>query len=59
MVLESSLDSKTLIGEIHRGLTAGTLELTDSKGKIVIVPTGAVAFVEVGTEENRRVGFIP
>jgi len=39
-------------------LADGTLELTDSKGRIIIVPSGAVAFVEIGTEENRRVGFI-
>jgi hypothetical protein len=47
-----------LIGAVNRGLADGTLELTDSKGRIIIVPSGAVAFVEIGTEENRRVGFI-
>jgi hypothetical protein len=56
--LDSSLDSKALINEINRGLADGTLELTDSRGRIVIVPAPAVAFVEIGNEETRRVGFI-
>ena len=32
--------------------------LSDSKGKTFIVPTAALAYVEVGSEENRRVGFV-
>lgn len=58
ITLESNLDSKSLIGAVNRGLADGTLELTDSKGRIIIVPSAAVAFVEIGSEENRRVGFI-
>lgn len=33
-------------------------ELTDDKGNIFIIPTAGVAYVEVGTEESRRVGFV-
>jgi len=32
--------------------------LSDSKGKTFIVPTASLAYVEVGSEENRRVGFV-
>ncbi len=56
--LDSSLETKALINEINRGLADGTLELTDNRGRIVIVPASAVAFVEIGNEETRRVGFI-
>lgn len=31
---------------------------TDSRGSSYIVPTAALAYVEVGTEESRRVGFV-
>ena len=35
-----------------------TLKLVDDKGRIFIVPTDALAYVEIGAEEARRVGFI-
>ncbi len=34
------------------------LSLTDDKGKIYIVPTASLAYVEVGSEESRRIGFV-
>jgi hypothetical protein len=34
------------------------LKLTDNKGKLYIVPTAGIAYVEVGTEESRRIGFV-
>lgn len=33
------------------------LELTDAKGRRVIVPTSSLAFVELGAETKARVGF--
>lgn len=39
---------------------AGTdpvLSLTDDKGSRVLIPAGKIAYVEVGSAENRRVGF--
>ena len=37
---------------------AKVLKLTDDKGRIYVVPTEALAYVEIGAEETRRVGFI-
>jgi hypothetical protein len=37
---------------------AKTLKLVDDKGRVFIVPTDALAYVEIGAEEARRVGFI-
>jgi hypothetical protein len=37
---------------------SGYLKLNDSKGSIYIVPTSGLAYVELGTEESRRVGFV-
>lgn len=34
------------------------VKLTDDKGKLYIVPTAALAYLEVGSEESRRVGFV-
>jgi hypothetical protein len=49
--LESELSSQLASG-------AGTLRLTDRKGKLVIVATANIAYVEIGTAENeRRIGF--
>ena len=33
------------------------VKLADDKGSIYIVPTESLAYVEVGTEESRRIGF--
>jgi hypothetical protein len=34
------------------------VKLADDKGKVYIVPTVALAYLEVGSEESRRVGFV-
>jgi hypothetical protein len=34
------------------------VKLADSKGKIYLVPTVSLAYVEVGSETSRRVGFV-
>jgi len=37
---------------------ASHLTFTDVKGNSYIVPTANLAFIELGTEESRRVGFV-
>ncbi|RZI78820.1 MAG: DUF3107 domain-containing protein [Microbacterium sp.] len=41
-------------------LDAGTshLSFTDARGNSYVVPTAAITFVEVGTDQSRRVGFV-
>lgn len=34
------------------------IKLSDDKGKVYIVPTASFSYLEVGTEESRRVGFV-
>ncbi|PJJ71614.1 uncharacterized protein DUF3107 [Diaminobutyricimonas aerilata] len=34
------------------------LKLSDDKGRIYIVPTASLGYVEVGAEESRRIGFV-
>lgn len=57
---ESAQSAEELIEQIQAGLGSGTgiLKLTDDKGRAYIVPTAGIAYVEVGTEESRRIGFV-
>ena len=34
------------------------VSLKDDKGNLYIVPTAALAYLEVGSEESRRIGFV-
>ncbi|MEI7419767.1 MAG: DUF3107 domain-containing protein [Actinomycetes bacterium] len=61
---EIAFESKQSASEIEKavelalGSDAKHLKLVDDKGRIFIVPTAALAYVEIGAEEARRVGFI-
>lgn len=45
--IASALDSK-----------AAYVTLADAKGATYVIPTAGIAFVEVGTDQSRRVGFV-
>ncbi|CAN5591802.1 DUF3107 domain-containing protein [soil metagenome] len=34
------------------------VKLSDDKGKVYIVPTASLSYIEVGSEESRRIGFV-
>ncbi|MFB2556612.1 DUF3107 domain-containing protein [Herbiconiux liangxiaofengii] len=34
------------------------VSLKDDKGKLYLVPVAALTYVEIGSEESRRVGFV-
>lgn len=34
------------------------VKLSDDKGKVYIVPTASFSYIEVGSEESRRIGFV-
>lgn len=57
---ESSLSPKDLTSTISQAIKSGEplVELSDDKGKTILVPTNSIAFVEIGAEAGRRVGFI-
>jgi hypothetical protein len=38
--------------------TAPFLKLSDDAGKVYLVPSATLAFVEIGDEKVRRVGFV-
>jgi len=45
---------------ITQALDSGATQvtLTDAKGNSYIVPTAGIAYVELGTEDVRKVGFV-
>ena len=57
---ESSESADVLKKSISAALDAGATHLTftDTKGDSYIVPTAGLAYIELGTEEARRVGFV-
>ncbi|WP_026549907.1 DUF3107 domain-containing protein [Arthrobacter sp. Br18] len=58
IVLESSETAEAIAEIASKAITGGTeLRLTDSKGRQVIVPASVLGYVEIGAEEQRRVGF--
>ena len=55
---ESDQDAKTITALVDEALGGSLLKLTDSKGRQILVPSANIAYVEIGVEEGRRVGFI-
>jgi hypothetical protein len=55
--LESDLATTAVKKIVAEAFAGPLLELTDTKGRLVVVPTAAIAYIEIGTEEKRRVGF--
>jgi hypothetical protein len=60
---ELVLEMNKTVEEISAGLqqalgtTGGVLDLTDERGRRVLVPGDKIAFIEIGEPEVRRVGF--
>jgi hypothetical protein len=58
IVLESAQDAETVAKVVGEAINGGSeLRLKDDKGRVIIVPGNALAYVEIGAEEVRRVGF--
>ncbi|NQV92561.1 MAG: DUF3107 domain-containing protein [Candidatus Aquiluna sp.] len=57
---ESALSAKDLMAKVKKAIEASepVLELSDEKGSIILIPTSSIAYVEIGAEETRRVGFL-
>ncbi len=57
---ESAQSADAVAKAVSTALESGqsAVSFADVKGHTYIVPTAGIAFVEVGTEESRRVGFV-
>ena len=58
LVVESDQTSEEIAEAVATALAGKpVLELRDSRGRRLLVPTGTIGYVEIGSEETRRVGF--
>ncbi|HEX8495909.1 MAG TPA: DUF3107 domain-containing protein [Actinomycetales bacterium] len=58
IVLDSSQTADEVAALVDAAVSAGgTLKLTDSGGRVVVVPTTVLGYVEAGGSPERKVGF--
>lgn len=61
---ELGFETALTAAEVETAVTAAlagqsaSLRLSDAKGNVFVVPAAALAYVEIGSEESRRVGFV-
>lgn len=61
---EIGLESSQTAAEVEKVLAdaiasnASFLSIADEKGKRFLIPTAGIAYIELGAEESRRVGFV-
>ena len=58
--IESDMSASEIETAVANALNSpsAVLRLVDSKGRTYLVPAASLAFVEIGVEETRRVGFV-
>ncbi len=58
LVVESDLTADEASAAVAAALSgAATLELKDTRGRRIVVPTASIGYIEIGTESPRPVGF--
>lgn len=57
LTFESPLSADEVAAEITKALDGSVLDLEDVRGRRIVVPTESLGYVEIGAEEQRRVGF--
>lgn len=59
---EIAFDSAQTAREVEElvvaALDAGHLAIDDAKGKRYLVPSAQIAYVEIGSESSRKIGFV-
>jgi hypothetical protein len=58
LVFETDKTADEVSAAVAAALESGSaLQLTDTRGRHFLVPSGTVAYVEIGSDETRKVGF--
>lgn len=58
LVVETDQTSDKIAKDVLKALEVGApVDLTDSKGRRVIVPAQTLGYIEIGGDETRKVGF--
>lgn len=61
---ELSFETEQSAAEVQQVVTSALesgakfFSLTDSKGRVFVVPTDSFTYMEVGSETSRKVGFV-
>ena len=61
---EINFESSQTSGEVEKTVSDALesnskfVKLVDNKGNVYLVPTESFAYLEIGSEESRRVGFV-
>jgi hypothetical protein len=60
LAFETNLSSAQVSALVTNAFAAkqDLVSFEDDKGKTILVSVASIAFVEIGAEQNRRVGFI-
>jgi Protein of unknown function (DUF3107) len=59
LVFESSDSRDDILAMVQKAIGDGEMiELMDSKGRTIVVPSDRLAYVEIGEEGSRRAGFV-
>lgn len=60
LAFETDAPSADVKKTIETALDQGSnyLTLTDVKGNSYMIPTAGIAYIELGSEESRRIGFV-
>jgi prefoldin subunit 5 len=60
LAFETNLSSAQVSALVSNAFSAkqDLVSFEDDKGKTILVSVASIAFVEIGAEQNRRVGFI-
>ncbi len=55
---ETNLESSKVQALAHSAITENkTLELTDIKKRIILIPAGKISYIEIGDTTDQKVGF--
>jgi len=57
LIVEVDLTADAVAATVADALSGATLDLVDTKGRRIVVPSSAIGYVEIGEEAKRRVGF--
>lgn len=58
LVLDTDRTADEVAADVARALETGApLQITDARGRRVLIPSGTIGYVEIGGDEARRVGF--
>jgi len=57
VLVETELTADQVAKKVDDAMLGAALDLTDVKGRRVVIPANAIGYVEIGEEERRRVGF--